>query len=133
MPQVSGNMTRVRIRKRPDEPTDMKQAYLVLHARYQDMKKELARAKVHYKTVLDFLEEKGYIRYKNDGDVEFQTDIRYLKDPPRNLVDFSLMEIYEQVTTRFMLKVVFNWCVKHSGKLLIAGFLVVLIVAKWLI
>ena len=118
---------RVRIRKRPDEPADMKQAYLVLHARYQNMKKELAEAKVHYKTVLDFLEEHGYIEYKNDGDVKFQTDIKYLKDPPRHLSDFGTMEIYQQVTTGFMLKVVFNWCMKHMGKIVFfVGFLAIL-------
>jgi hypothetical protein len=124
-------MSRVRIRKRPDEPADMKQAYLVLHARYQNMKKELAQAKVHYKTVLDFLEEHGYIEYKNDGDVKFQTDIKYLKDPPRRLSDYALMEIYDQVTTRFMLKVVFNWCMKHLGKIVFfVGLAVILIYTK---
>ena len=123
-------MSRLRIRKRPDEPADMKQAYLVLHARYQSMKKELARAKEHYKTVLDFLQEKGYITYSNDGEVKFQTDISVLKDPPRHLSDFRLMEIYSQVTTAFMLKVVFNWCVKHAGKIVIFVIAIIILLAK---
>jgi hypothetical protein len=123
-------MSRVRIRKRPDEPADMKQAYLVLHARYQNMKKELAQAKVHYKTVLDFLEEHGYIEYKNDGDVKFQTDIKYLKGPPRRLSDFRAMEIYEQVTTVFMFTVVLNWCIKHMGKIVIFGTAIIILIAK---
>lgn len=123
-------MSRLRIRKRPDEPADMKQAYLVLHARYQSMKKELARAKEHYKTVLDFLQEKGYITYSNDGEVKFQTDISVLKDPPRHLSDFRAMEIYEQVTTVFMFTVVLNWCIKHMGKIVIFGTAIIILIAK---
>lgn len=123
-------MSRIRMRKRPDEPADMKQAYMVLHARYQDMKKELHRARVHYKTVLDFLEDKGYIKYKNDGEVAFSTDISLERDAPRELSDYRLMEIYEQVTTVFMLKVIFNWCVKHSGKIVILGTAIIILIAK---
>ena len=78
-------------------------------------------------SVLDFLEEKGYIEYSNDGDAKFQTDIKTLKNPPRRLSDFGTMEIYAQVTTGFMFKVVFNWCMKHMGKIVFfAGFLAIL-------
>lgn len=125
-------MSRVRIRKRPDEPTDMKQAYLVLHARYQAMKKELANAREHYKTVLDFLEEKGFIKYNNDKQgekkVEFVTNIQTLGDPQRKLSDYALMEIYDQVTTAFMLKVIFNWGMKHMGKIILIGGVVAILI-----
>ncbi len=140
-------MKRLRIR-RPKEKIadqDLETRLLASKARNKKLQEKYNEGVALYNDLLTKLVECGYATRSKDNPEQVNLN---MTDPDngtlretiarvfdvdadvRTLSSFSAMEIYRQITTWILLKMIFNWGVKHSGKIIIAVFAIVILIAK---
>jgi len=141
-------MSRLRIRRKTEKPDDIETRYAALQARYDKLRDRHHKGIDLYNDLLQKLVDFNLATKDANGQIHLRDasarGIRNMEQQhqdieesieraaeeilertdtrSRLLSSYSAIEIYTQATTWFMVKVIFNWMVKHSGKLLISVF-----------
>lgn len=148
-------MSRLRIRrKRQEDPEDLQIQLAALKAKYDKLKLKHKKGIEYYQRLIEKLKELNYIQVdENRNEIRFVgTPVRETSEEMEELVQqatervvemataptqrtldsYSLIELYDEVSTPFVLKVVFNYVMKHLGWFFFLGFTAVYLGWKYL-